>query len=89
MRNAINENASHSWLIEPKAYPMPTTPSPTVRTLSSEPSADTARSIHPPAQPHRIRSSELLHGQDRLVIEHGGESYQLRVTRLGKLILTK
>jgi hemin uptake protein HemP len=36
-------------------------------------------------------SSETLFapGQREVVIEHGGERYRLRVTRNGKLILTK
>jgi hemin uptake protein HemP len=36
-----------------------------------------------------VRSEELLHGQPVLHIEHNGALYQLRATRLGKLILTK
>lgn len=36
-----------------------------------------------------IRSEQLLHGQPVLHIEHNGALYQLRATRLGKLILTK
>lgn len=36
-----------------------------------------------------IRSEQLLHGQSVLHIEHNGALYQLRATRLGKLILTK
>jgi hemin uptake protein HemP len=36
-----------------------------------------------------IRSETLLHGQPVLHIEHNGALYQLRATRLGKLILTK
>jgi hemin uptake protein HemP len=68
---------------------MPTTPFPSARILSPEPRPDAARSADPAVPPHRIRSSDLLRGADRLVIEHRGESYQLRVTRLGKLILTK
>lgn len=37
----------------------------------------------------RIRGSELFAGCTRVVIEHGEEQYQLRITRMGKLILTK
>ena len=37
----------------------------------------------------RIRSTDLLGGSSCLVIEHRREEYRLRVTRLGKLILTK
>ncbi|WP_026289678.1 hemin uptake protein HemP [Thioalkalivibrio sulfidiphilus] len=40
--------------------------------------------------PARVVSShELLGRQRRLQIDHGGERYVLRVTRQGKLILTK
>lgn len=39
--------------------------------------------------PRRLHSRELL-GQDReLEIEHAGQLYRLRLTQLGKLILTK
>ncbi len=36
-----------------------------------------------------IGSEALLGGEGRLTILHGGESYQLRLTRQNKLILTK
>ena len=37
----------------------------------------------------RQHSSDLLQGGRRMVIEHGGELYCLRVTRNERLILTK
>lgn len=37
----------------------------------------------------RQRSSDLMQGGRRMVIEHGGELYCLRVTRNERLILTK
>lgn len=37
----------------------------------------------------RIRSEELLGDGFELIIEHGGQEYRLRKTRLDKLILTK
>ena len=37
----------------------------------------------------RFRSFELLQGDSRILIDHGDDSYTLRVTRNGKLILTK
>jgi hemin uptake protein HemP len=37
----------------------------------------------------RITSTELLQGRQQVEIEHGGELYRLRVTKAGKLILTK
>ena len=36
-----------------------------------------------------LRSDALLQGQSHISIMHNGEAYQLRATRLGKLILTK
>jgi hemin uptake protein HemP len=36
-----------------------------------------------------VRSDTLLQGQSHIAIMHNGETYQLRATRLGKLILTK
>jgi hemin uptake protein HemP len=38
---------------------------------------------------HRYRTEELIGDCPWIVIEHGSEEYRLRVTRLGKLILTK
>lgn len=37
----------------------------------------------------QIRSDTLFQGQSHVSIVHNGETYQLRATRLGKLILTK
>jgi hemin uptake protein HemP len=36
-----------------------------------------------------VRSEALLQGHSHISILHNGETYQLRATRLGKLILTK
>jgi len=36
-----------------------------------------------------LRSDMLLQGHSHISIMHNGETYQLRATRLGKLILTK
>jgi hemin uptake protein HemP len=36
-----------------------------------------------------VRSETLLQGRSHVNIVHNGETYQLRATRLGKLILTK
>jgi len=41
-----------------------------------------------PAQPVRLTSKELLRQAKSVEIEHEGKIYELRVTRLGKLILT-
>ena len=36
-----------------------------------------------------VTSDALLQGHSHISIAHNGETYQLRATRLGKLILTK
>ncbi|MBK1702223.1 hemin uptake protein HemP [Thiococcus pfennigii] len=43
----------------------------------------------PAREPQRVRSDTLLQGGRRLIIEHGGASYTLLLTRNDKLILTK
>jgi|EndMetStandDraft_9_1072997.scaffolds.fasta_scaffold275065_1 hemin uptake protein HemP len=43
----------------------------------------------PPPAPKQIASSELLAGQKEVWILHGQETYRLRLTRSGKLILQK
>ncbi|MBI2933543.1 MAG: hemin uptake protein HemP [Planctomycetes bacterium] len=42
----------------------------------------------PPA-PRHVRSEDLMAGSPELVIDHAGQAYRLRITRNGKLILTK
>jgi hemin uptake protein HemP len=42
-----------------------------------------------PAGERSLRSDALLQGQSLVSIMHNGETYKLRATRLGKLILTK
>jgi hemin uptake protein HemP len=44
---------------------------------------------HPPSYLPVIESDALLGTADQLLIRHNGQHYQLRRTRLGKLILTK
>jgi hemin uptake protein HemP len=43
----------------------------------------------PPALPVVLRSEELLQGRREILIIHSQEVYHLRLTRSGKLILTK
>ncbi|APA85258.1 hemin uptake protein HemP [Paraburkholderia sprentiae WSM5005] len=68
--------------------------------LSSRPKASTtaAAATKPAAQrttgqeetsERVVRSDALLQGHSHISIVHNGETYQLRATRLGKLILTK
>jgi hemin uptake protein HemP len=40
-------------------------------------------------QRQRIRTADLMQGAREVVLLHGGEEYILRVTKSGKLILTK
>jgi hemin uptake protein HemP len=42
-----------------------------------------------PAEPRRIDSATLLGPQGEVLIDHQQQVYRLRVTSLGKLILTK
>ena len=41
------------------------------------------------SQRRRISSTELMQGAREVVIMHEGEEYVLRITKTGKLILTK
>ena len=40
-------------------------------------------------QARRVHSQEILLGNREIQIEHAGDIYRLRVTKAGKLILTK
>lgn len=42
-----------------------------------------------PVNPPRLDSRQLLCGQPEVQIQHGAQVYRLRLTALGKLILTK
>jgi hemin uptake protein HemP len=54
----------------------------TVRASTASVSAD-------PNAERSLKSDALLQGRSHVSIMHNGETYQLRATRLGKLILTK
>jgi len=61
---------------------------------AAAPATQPAESPAPAATPaangeHVLRSDTLLQGRSHVSILHNGETYQLRATRLGKLILTK
>ncbi|MBI2478950.1 MAG: hemin uptake protein HemP [Planctomycetia bacterium] len=43
----------------------------------------------PRSQPRVLQSEELLRGEKEVLIAHHGETYRLRETRNGKLILGK
>jgi hemin uptake protein HemP len=51
--------------------------------------ASEERRIHDAVARPTVRSTDLFQGRKELVIRHGSEEYRLRITRAGKLILTK
>ncbi len=58
-------------------------------THAGNPSDDRrADAAGPPAQEH-IPAALLFRGRQEILIGHHGETYRLRITRNGKLILTK
>jgi hemin uptake protein HemP len=59
---------------------------PPIRPVHESPRAES--SAHTP-QPARWSSQALLGGRQQIEIEHNNAIYRLRVTSLGKLILTK
>jgi hemin uptake protein HemP len=65
-----------------------------MKKISAEPIANTVKapgtnlSAIPAIQP-RFHSTELFGTAREIVIEHAGDEYRLRLTRQGKLILTK
>lgn len=59
-------------------------------TLKKEDTTNNAMATKSPLSGSSVMSSaELLRGQQQLAIAHDGEVYLLRVTKQGKLILTK
>jgi len=64
----------------------------TLSRLSQPPRPSTVDDVdsNTPAAPvRRVSSHRLLAGERELVIQHMGSEYHLRLTRNGKLILTK
>ena len=57
--------------------------------LESIPRAGGVVSVAPVAELRRVDSRELFAAASELLIDHEGASYRLRITRQGKLILTK
>ncbi|WP_025602972.1 hemin uptake protein HemP [Burkholderia sp. WSM2230] len=66
-------------------------PKPAVATATAVAKQPAASRANDPAQTAErvVRSEALLQGHSHISIVHNGETYQLRATRLGKLILTK
>lgn len=61
------------------------------RTLPQQPGRSAAPGIETSARPPkpRLNSQQLFAGTDEIEIAHGDALYRLRITSLGKLILTK
>ncbi|HEY1235046.1 MAG TPA: hemin uptake protein HemP [Candidatus Binatia bacterium] len=51
--------------------------------------SDTTNGSSPTSRKPRIESHHLFQGNSEIVIVHQNEEYSLRITRNGKLILTK
>ncbi|MFM0037161.1 hemin uptake protein HemP [Paraburkholderia strydomiana] len=60
----------------------------TASTSAAQPAAERANGSGETSE-RVVRSDALLQGHSYISIVHNGETYQLRATRLGKLILTK
>lgn len=70
----------------------PDQPEPYVDAMQTQ----TASSIRSPVEPGQrtlppgiIPTDFLFHGNQEILISHNGEHYRLRITKNGKLILTK
>lgn len=57
--------------------------------IASSPSAALLPPAVPAPQRKRVSSQELLANEREIEIEHVGQLYRLRLTSLGKLLLTK
>lgn len=55
----------------------------------SQPSGTPSAASRPTPAPRALDSATLLSGHSEVEISHEGETYRLRRTRQGKLILTK
>jgi hemin uptake protein HemP len=54
----------------------------------TNPDGEHAGSV-PQQPPRQVDSADLLQGSRELLIQHEGETYRLRLTKTGKLILNK
>ncbi|MDR3098024.1 MAG: hemin uptake protein HemP [Paraburkholderia sp.] len=67
----------------------PATPAVTRKSGGPAGSVTNAAASPQPGGERALESAALLQGRSHVSIVHNGETYQLRATRLGKLILTK
>ena len=86
-------NANGSHYHAPICFPLADSPKLSHRMNNTVPTIHRAdpgdRGPGPSARRRMISSRELLGDQLELLIEHQGAEYRLRLTRQGKLILTK
>lgn len=68
---------------------MHTPPSPGPQSTSAGTDVSVRSAPSPIAPRPRVASADILRGNAEVEIEHRGTLYRLRVTSLGKLILTK
>jgi hemin uptake protein HemP len=80
--------SSRLSLRRPAATTLINRPKASTTSTAVQPIAERTRGADKTAAPP-VRSDALLQGRSHVSIEHNGETYQLRATRLGKLILTK
>jgi hemin uptake protein HemP len=74
----------------PAAAALTNRPKASITAAAPQQSAEyAAAGTKPAAGAPAVRSDTLLQGRSHVSIVHNGETYQLRATRLGKLILTK
>lgn len=60
--------------------------------MSAPPIASPSLPVEPESRtcaPGAIRTDRLFQGRQEILIDHQGETYRLRITKNGKLILTK
>lgn len=81
-------------MAQDRLWPLPSTPSarshePTPADADRRPSGPAGVRTVAPAAQRRWRSSELFGSAQEVEIEHGDAVYRLRLTALGKLIMTK
>jgi hemin uptake protein HemP len=58
-------------------------------TRSNPPTSRHAALGQPPCPPDNIQGEQLFNGRQEILIDHNGDTYRLRITKNGKLILTK
>ena len=92
MRVCVNDQMTeftHPSTLTLRASVRDASPDRRTGTPNTAPTARAEAGIAAPLEQRVFRSDALLQGRNHVLIAHNGETYQLRATRLGKLILTK